>query len=479
MAPTIATVFFALGISGLFVLDRDPTSRTSKALWIPVIWVFLIGSRPVSMWLQTSIPVQSSADQYAEGSPVDALVWGIMLAAGMVVLANRAPRVRAILRANGPLLLYLAYCALSTLWSEYPLVALKRWSKAVGDLVMVLIVLSDPDWSSALKRLLTRTGFLLVPLSILFIKYYPALGRVYYDWSFTPQQIGVAVAKNQLGMVCLVIGLASVWRFLIAYRGRRGAYRTRRLIAHGANLAMVLWLLRTADSATSKSCFILIGALMVVTSLSRLGRKPGIVQLMAAAIVCGALVTLFFNPIGGLIESVGRDATLTGRTAIWGVVLKVAGSPIVGTGYESFWLGERLQRIWDMNAKINESHNGYLEVFLNLGWVGVILLTVMLVTGYRNVVAAFRRDPNAGILRLAYFVTVLVYNLTEAAFKELNPIWFFFLLAISVVPERKRFEQHTVGLQTSDHALVGSSYVAASTGVPSQPLTRSTLPIEH
>ena len=47
----------------------------------------------------------------------------------------------------------------------------------MGDLAMVLVVLTDPDPKLAFKRLLTRAGFLLVPLSVLLIKYYPELGK--------------------------------------------------------------------------------------------------------------------------------------------------------------------------------------------------------------------------------------------------------------------------------------------------------------
>ena len=65
----------------------------------------------------------------------------------------------------------------SLLWSDFPDVAFKRWTKALGDLVMVLVVLSDREPISAVKRLFSRTEFLLIPLSVLLIKYYPTLGR--------------------------------------------------------------------------------------------------------------------------------------------------------------------------------------------------------------------------------------------------------------------------------------------------------------
>ena len=86
------------------------------------------------------------------------------------------------------------------------------------------------------------------------------------------------------------------------------------------------------------------------------------------------------------MEASGRDATLTGRTGIWQTVLNEPNNPLLGTGYASFWLGDRLQRIWALYPRtpLLQAHNGYFEVYLNLGMVGVALLGGVLWTGLRN-----------------------------------------------------------------------------------------------
>jgi len=131
----------------------------------------------------------------------------------------------------------------------------------------------------------------------------------------------------------------------------------------------------------------------------------------------------------------GRNPTLTGRTEIWSQVLPLNTNPLFGAGYESFWLGDRLKQVWSLYWwHPNEAHNGYLEVYLNLGWIGITLLLLLMVKGYRNVVAAFRLDPESGSIRIAYFVVAVAYNFSESAFRMLNPIWIFFLLATTTVP---------------------------------------------
>ena len=441
MAPSIATLVCFAGILGLFWLDHDPKGRTSRALWIPTFRLLLSGSRPVIAWLAVfgladRMPTVLATQQYIDGSPADRNVYTLLLVASVIVLLCRRRKVAELLRSNWPILLFFSYCAVSVLWSDYPFVAFKRWTKGVGDLLIVLIVLTEPEPGTALRRLLTRTAFLLVPLSVLFIKYFPDLGREYNQWSWLPMYCGVTETKNELGMLCVIFGLGSLWRFLAAYRDQASSRRTRQMIAHGAILAMVLWLFWMANSMTSLSCFILAGSLIAVTSLVRPAPKPAVVHLLVAGLVVVSALVLFSGAGGGVLQTMGRNPTLTGRTGIWDAVIAVSANPVFGTGYESFWLGDRLERIGELTAPgIQEAHNGYLELYLNLGWVGVTLLAVLIVTGYRKAIAAFHRDPVAGGLQLAYFVVAVIYSFTEAGFRETTLVWIFFLWATIALPE--------------------------------------------
>ena len=204
-------------------------SRSSKALWIPVAWLFINCSRPASLWLEAfglrGFTVARNAQVYVEGSPVDAAVFSFLLIAGLIVLAHRTQQLRPLFGKMVPILIFFLYCALSIFWADHPLVAFKHWNKGIGDLVMVLVVLTDPEPAVAFKRLLSRLGFVLLPLSILFIKYYPSLGRAYTPRGF-PLVSGVTLQKNTLGVICLIFGLGFLWRFLAVYRDREVARRT-------------------------------------------------------------------------------------------------------------------------------------------------------------------------------------------------------------------------------------------------------------
>src|SRR5438876_8091545 len=122
MPPAIASVVFVFGIAGLFWLNRNREIRASKALWIPVIWVLIAASRPVSSWLDMTPPMgQPSA--YLEGSPVDRVVLAALLTLGLIVLIKRGRQVSSLLKANVAIILFFAYCAISTSWSDFPAVS--------------------------------------------------------------------------------------------------------------------------------------------------------------------------------------------------------------------------------------------------------------------------------------------------------------------------------------------------------------------
>lgn len=427
MSPHLATFVFATGILGLFVLDRDRTVRTSKALWLPVIWLWVVGSRSVSIWLGLSSMTYSAS----EGSPFDAGVFAVLLAAGIIVLISRRRQTRACLKANWPILIYLAYCLLSVLWSDFPEIAFKRWTKAIGDLAMVFIVVTDPKPAAAIRRLLSRTGFVLLPVSVLLIKYFGDLGRAFDPWG-SLAITGVTKDKNLLGVVTMVLSLGAVWRVLTLLRDRGQPNRGRHLLAQGTLLAFGVAVLVMAQSATSGACFVLGTGLMLATGLPFIGRRPAAVHALVLMIALAGGLTILVGGDADVVHAMGRGTDFTGRTAIWKTVIPMAPDPLVGAGFESFWLGPRLERLWRAFPvfRPNEAHNGYIEVYLNLGWVGVGLIVLILMNGYWRAVATFRRNPAIGGMLLAYVACAAIYSVTEAGFRLLNPIWVFLLLAV-------------------------------------------------
>lgn len=432
MSPTVASLAYACGIAGLFYLDRDKSARTSKALWLPVVYIWVVGSRPISAWL--GIAPAWGTDVQLDGSPVDRAFFAALLLLALAVLVYRGRRTLRFLSCNWPILAYFLFCLMSVLWSSYPGVSAKRWIKAIEDLVMMLVVVTDEQSVPAIRRLLSRTGFVLLPCSVLLIKYYPGLSRAYDAYSGAQFITGVTMNKNMLGVITFVLSVGAVWRiFTLLSSNKDFPDRARHLLAQGALLLFGVYLLKLTNSDTSTVCFAIGAGMLLATSVRFVRRHPAAIHILILSVCLTAGLILAIGAGGDVIHALGRNTTLTGRTAIWAAIIPMASNPLVGAGFESFWLNPRVhQTLWQLfgNLPINEAHNGYIEVYLELGWVGLGLIGIVLVDGYRRAVKAFRRQPAVGGLFIAYILTAIVYSVTEAGFRMTDAMWIFFLLSV-------------------------------------------------
>jgi O-antigen ligase len=298
---------------------------------------------------------------------------------------------------------------------------------------MVLIVVTDPQPIAAFKRLFSRVGFVLLPASILLIRYYPALGTGWDPWGEVQQFVGVTTNKNVLGNLVYLIGLGALWRMLSLVRDKEQPNRGRRLLAQCTVVAFGIYLLHTANCATANACVILGAALMLTLSLPVFRRRPAAVHVLVLALALIGVLGSLLGVKAAVTEALGRKPDLTGRTVIWKIVIDMAPNPVGGAGFETFWVGPRVAQAYTLIGgleRTNEAHNGYIEAYLNLGVLGLGLIALLLAQGYLKAVSVYRRDPTFGGLLVAYVVTAVAYNVTEAGFRMLSLEWIFLLLSV-------------------------------------------------
>jgi O-antigen ligase len=312
--------------------------------------------------------------------------------------------------------------------------AFKRWIKILGHPIMALIILTEPDLEEALIRLMKRCAYVVVPVSILWIKYYPQLGRGSSPWGGV-MNTGIATDKNMLGADLLILGFFFFWYWLRTWQTERTTWRRNELRLIAGFLIGLWWLFSQAHSATSLIS-LLIGALTVVFVGNRFINKNFIGTYILAALVLLAAAELTFGISGGLSESLGRGSGMTGRTGLWTALLELHTNPILGTGFESFWAGERPQRLEGLFYFIpNEAHNGYLDTYLTLGIVGVLLLVGLFVATFRKIRLELFRNFEWGRYRLGFLVAAILYNWTESAFRTVSPVWFVFYIIAMDYPQ--------------------------------------------
>jgi len=416
----------------LFVRDRKHGNSSSGATWIPLIWLLILGSRPVSSWIgfdQTSEPVY-----YQDGSPLDRNVFLGLMLAGFFVLWRRQIRWRKLISSNPWLIVYFAYLGLSVIWADYPSVAFKRWCKDCGNIIMVLILLTESDPARAIQQTLARCGYALVPLSVVLIKYFPETGRYYNQFIWTYSYGGVATDKNTLGMTLLVCGLGIFWKILDFWNER--VKNRRDLLAHFLLIGMCAWLWSVSKCATSLACSLLaIGMLFALkmTSHKKELRQAWLLGLSVLAFII-LISSLIFGPLSIATSLFGRDTTLTGRTEIWQELLKLDINRWFGTGYGSLWqpdCSERLSKALGFYVPLKEAHNGYLEIYLNCGLIGLGLFIAVLLGSVRKTVKSLSAGNSYNAFRFVVLTVAIIYNVTESAFCGLVMMWIILLLAIT------------------------------------------------
>ena len=451
MPPPVATLLTLALIIFLFRRDIRQKPDVSGALWLPFIWLMIPFSRPLSAWLNIfGLPV-SGAVSMEEGSPLDAWFFFALIAAGSCVLVKRQVSVSEVVQNNGWLIVFFLYCFISIAWSDFPFVAFKRWIKILGHPIMALIILTEPNPDQAVKTLLKRCAYLVVPVSILFIKYYPKLGRAFDEWG-TPMNTGITQNKNALGSDGMILGFFFFWYLLQTWQTERSTQRRNELRLIAGFLIGILYLLRLAHSATPVTS-LCVGVLVVLFVGSRLINKNFIGTYLLTALVLLAVAELTFGISSSYSEALGRGSGLSGRTRVWSALLEVHINPVLGTGFESFWLARwRLQHMEGLfYYSINEAHNGYLETYLNLGLIGVFLMIVLFVATFWKIRLELFRNFEWARFRLGFLAAVILYNLTEAAFRTVSAVWFiFFIIAMDYPRSYLASAQSSVGLARSE-----------------------------
>ncbi len=264
MTPQLAFGLTVLLIGYLIRRDCRVAPRPSPAVWIPTVWLLINGSRQPSQWL--GLRSESLGQAIYEGSLTDEVIYGTLIVAGILVLANRRVRIDELAKNSSWIILFFLYEGLSCVWSDFPFIAFRRWTKASGDFVMVFVLLSDLYPVQAVTAAIKRSGYVLIPLSVLLIKYYEGMGRVIDDWGRS-YYTGVTLDKNMFGYLLFAYGLFFASELVCEFRqdsSRRVMSRTD-LIPCAVLLAMVAWLTPLANSKTS--LFALISGIAVILAV--------------------------------------------------------------------------------------------------------------------------------------------------------------------------------------------------------------------
>jgi O-antigen ligase len=135
-----------------------------------------------------------------------------------------------------------------------------------------------------------------------------------------------------------------------------------------------------------------------------------------------------------ITDTLGRDATLTGRTYVWSSLLPEATQNIVtGHGFGGFWITK--SRI---NFDISDAHNGYLDILLDMGIIGLLLVSIFLLSCCRKAKKRLAFDFYWAGLWISYLFMAVCHNITETSLNSLAShipaVIMFMAVSSSVAP---------------------------------------------
>lgn len=137
------------------------------------------------------------------------------------------------------------------------------------------------------------------------------------------------------------------------------------------------------------------------------------------------------NPLALLLSAGGKNSSFTGRDAVWAFSLKaILENPLLGYGYGAFW-SDVHWTLESLHWSPPHAHNGLLQVCLDLGGVGLVLVLGMLINAWRRArrIQAFDPTP-ASAWMLTVLVMTFVHNLTEADLMLYDIVWFLIVVCI-------------------------------------------------
>ncbi len=420
----------------LFYLRADTKleRQVSSGVWLPTLWMMRVASRSFNLWLP--------GDLSAFGDPI---ILSALTLMGFLVLLQRPQELGLCIHESRPLWIFLIFLSLSVLWTDDIGEAFKRWFRGVGDVTMALIVLTERNPFAAILCVVRRSIFCLIPLSIVLILWFPAFGLGDRgDW------IGVTIDKNWLGLLCAISAGFLLWNWVMRKRQPELAMdiRLAGVPFEIPFLALSLYLLSggfAAEGSRSSTAFVLLALSVGIFYLADYVRSGKIrIGPLVGVVVLGALFLQALPRLTGhrtlsdhIIEDVlHKDVNLTDRADFWPLLLKKGlQHPWLGSGFDSFFSAQMQDEIQSELASTgtffrpNQAHNGYLQVFLNLGVVGLFLLGLAIYAAFKDINRLMQLDFEFGRVRLILLIVALVSNYTEASFaRPTEFVWFLFLL---------------------------------------------------
>jgi len=372
---------------------------------------------------QTVLVDSPDSQATTNGSPTMWLFWLLLYSIVALRLVPKYREALALVRANKFLFSIVALAVLSTVWSGDPAFTFRRSIALLATTLVGVDFAVRYSIREQLRLLYISLGIFVVlsiAAQLLFPGFVPYLDFGDEAWH------GVLSFKNEWARVIVLGAIALLCR---SRRTRRDSWLT------GGLLVVATALVLAANSKGSLIVFVAMLGFFVLYGTLRWSNKSLIMTCLAALAVAIPTSYLALQNLDSVTAMLGRDATLTGRSNLWQLSLESIGrSPIYGYGFAAFWSAtsqEAMRIRGELNWDAPHAHNGYIDIALALGLVGLFLYLTAYFVAVRRAIKRIRENYDLeAIWPLAYLVFIFLCQLTESSIVAGNSIfWVLYVTA--------------------------------------------------
>ncbi|MGB6689732.1 MAG: O-antigen ligase family protein [Terracidiphilus sp.] len=383
MSATLTTVYMAPASpapAGAALEIGDPLLFRRARTWWTLLALFLIAQENSLFTRQDrSYWSLNNLSRHYDSKPdllwLTSVMWVICIA---LMIKGLGSTLRTMLRQKA-VLAFAVLAFLSSLWSPDSLFTLRR--------AALLLLAFAFAWFFATyyspedqMRLLLAAGVIVALASVAMAILLPQ-----YGIATTGEWKGVFGQKNHLGLGMF---------FLFSGLPFCSISSARRLLILSLQAILPIGLILLSQSMTSLVlAFVLIAVRVLGPYIARQRRDR--LPFILFSLVCAILVVALVFTVGRstVLPLLGRDATLTGRTDHWAVLLPyIADHLWLGYGYESFWTGtgDSLSVIRSAGGAMKGSDSGYVDMVLQFGLLGLGAMLILWLASVRDFLRIFR-----------------------------------------------------------------------------------------
>ncbi len=352
----------------------------------------------------------------------------------VLLLSFRWRKTWQTLRQDYWIFLLILVAAISFIWSFEKANTLKDILTITGSSLFGLYFASRYTLKQQLELMSWTYGIVIV-LSFIFAIAVPKLGIM--GAAHQGKWRGIFSHKNGLGQAMVYSFLSFLF---MVYQSKR--YKPLMLL--GMSLSIILLLL----SASTSSMFNLL-ILVIVFYVMYIVRLPYLLMIPVIALIVTVGETFYLWSIdnsGAIFNSVGKDATLTGRTDLWQLTTDMIWKqPWIGYGFGGFWQGlngaESGYILRAVTWSPSHPHNGYLQLLLDLGilgfsifWIGLFMSTIRGLKLIRSTTAI------AALWPVVHIVQLLITSTTETQLFASNNVGWILYVAVAFSLEPSAFK---------------------------------------